>query len=222
MTTTKTFMFTSHRPQSLGGFGENELNEWVQAALRLACARLRSRGFRRAISGMALGTDPWGAEAAMDAGLRVVAAVPCRDQQSVWPLESQTRYLRLLRQCSEVEYVHDEPYVRGCLQERNSWMLDRAELMVAVWDGLRSGGTWDTVSKVRARGVPVWVKRTEEAVIGALIPDGDEDDADGQDAPAAQPGRISTACCPRASDVRAGERNLAASIGPEKQLTPAL
>lgn len=166
MTTTRTFMFTGHRPQSLGGFGESELNEWVQAALRLTCARLRSRGFRRAISGIALGTDQWGAQAALDAGLRVVAAVPCRDQQSVWPLESQTRYLGLLRQCSEVEYVHDGPYVRGCLDKRNSWMLDRAELVVAVWDGRRSGGTWDTVRKARARGVPVWVINPRRRSIG--------------------------------------------------------
>jgi uncharacterized phage-like protein YoqJ len=37
------------------------------------------------------------------------------------------------------------------MQVRNQWMVDHAMVVMAVWDGKQSGGTWNCIQYARQR-----------------------------------------------------------------------
>ena len=52
--------------------------------------------------------------------------------------------------------VLNETYAPGCFHQRNRYMVDKADCVIAVWDGT-PGGTGYTVAYAREKGVPVTV-----------------------------------------------------------------
>lgn len=162
--------FTGHRPDKIGGYGSEDapVTIAVRAALareisQLAAAHPDGVTF---YSGMAQGVDTWAGEsviAARDGGLpvRLVAVVPFVGHHTRWPAAAQDRFFRLLRAADERVYVRGEvpvdrpvAHVRQWLFERNRWMVDHADLVIAVWDG-SSGGTAHCVEYARRRGLRV-------------------------------------------------------------------
>ena len=66
------------------------------------------------------------------------AAIPCRSQADRWNIVSKKRYNRLLLLCDKVTYVN-EAYTKNCMMERNIYMIDNSDYVVAVWNGKPSG-----------------------------------------------------------------------------------
>ena len=66
------------------------------------------------------------------------AAIPCRSQADRWNIVSKKRYNRLLLLCEKVTYVY-EAYTKNCMMERNIYMIDNSDYVVAVWNGKPSG-----------------------------------------------------------------------------------
>lgn len=95
------------------------------------------------ISGMALGIDTLFAKIAMENHIPLIAAIPCLGQSSVWPDKSRIVYQHLLEYAKEKIVISDK-YTATCMQERNIWMVDNCDLLIAVWDG-SSGGTANCV-----------------------------------------------------------------------------
>lgn len=133
------FAATGHRPCKLGGYGDDVFNRLTA----LARAHLSERQPSSTISGMALGWDQAFAQASVDLGIPFIAAVPFDGQERRWPKESWPRYRRLLDAATAVEIVSDIPGTRA-LQKRNEWMVDRADGIVALWDG-SWGGTFNCI-----------------------------------------------------------------------------
>ena len=146
--------FTGHRPQRLP-WGDREqdprclaLKQMIASAVDLAAAR----GCRTFLCGMALGCDTYFAEAVLAReGLQLEAVIPCPGQADRWPGPDRARYEKLLLQCSRLT-VFEASYSEGCMLRRNRAMVDRADLLISVWDG-SSGGTGETVRYARERGV---------------------------------------------------------------------
>lgn len=44
---------------------------------------------------------------------------------------------------------------RSCYQRRNEYMVDKSDLVLAVWNGERAGGTWNTIEYAKSAGKPV-------------------------------------------------------------------
>lgn len=112
----------------------------------------------RVISGMALGWDMALAEAALGLGIPLVAAVPFKGQESVWPQDAQRRYAALLGLAAEVVYVCKPGYEAWKYQRRNEWMTDRCDVLLALWNGT-PGGTANCVRYAQKKGkkiVNVW------------------------------------------------------------------
>jgi len=42
-----------------------------------------------------------------------------------------------------------------CMHNRNRYMVDHADQVLAIWDGSESGGTWSTVKYARTKGKPI-------------------------------------------------------------------
>lgn len=135
--------FTGHRPQKLGGFAlDNPMRLAIQEALAKKLTELKVKS---AISGMALGVDQWAVEVCIALGIPFTAAVPFKGQESVWQPDQKYRYAQLLAKAQEIVVVSDEPYRPALMQIRNEWMVDHCDLLIAVWNGDKQGGTYNCV-----------------------------------------------------------------------------
>ena len=132
---------TSHRPDKLGGYDNDTLNKLIAIAREY----MRENVVTKVISGMALGWDMAFAIAALKEGLPLECAVPFKGQESVWSEESKKIFNYILSEADEITYVCDEGYESWKMQTRNEYMVDKCDILVAMWDGSEKGGTWNCV-----------------------------------------------------------------------------
>ena len=112
---------------------------------------------------MALGCDTYFAETVLEKKsqhpeLILEAVLPCPGQADRWKPEDRHRYEALLLQCDRVTVLEDA-YSEGCMFRRNQELVDRADLLISVYDGA-GGGTGNTVQYARKCGgpiLPVWL-----------------------------------------------------------------
>lgn len=149
-----TACFTGHRPDVLGGYDESaELNLAVKAWLHDAVGRLIAKGFDTFISGGALGVDQWAADAVLAyPEAKLIIALPFASYGSNWPPNSQERLKALCDKAFKVEVVCEGGYEAWKNHERNKFMVDRAGVVVAVWNNSGDGGTASCVRYAFGRG----------------------------------------------------------------------
>jgi len=147
----KTVSVTGHRPDKVGGYDIT-----VRRALgAFAAEQLLQIAPDQVITGMALGWDQAVAGACVLIGIPFVAAIPFSGQARRWPQEAQDRYYRLMECAYDRVTVCDEFVpVNRALQKRNEWMVDRADEVIALWDG-SFGGTHNCITYANKKGVPV-------------------------------------------------------------------
>ena len=154
---------TGHRPSKLPcGYEEYPAaSQWGKRLLASLVAQIEKavdeHGEVTVLSGMALGADQIWALAAVEAkrkGLPVkfVACVPCYRYEAKWPSASQANYRKLLEKADSVVYVHKGDYNFRCLDQRNRYMVDNADLLIAVFDGSPSG-TRNCIRYAESKGV---------------------------------------------------------------------
>ena len=134
-------------------------SDFSKEELRAALRALAAAGVRTFLCGMALGFDLLCAEEVLllreELPVRLVACIPCADQAARYPKSARERYERILDRCDERAVLH-ERYCDGCMFERNRYMVDRADLLLAYFTG-RRGGTKYTVGYAEKRGIPVYL-----------------------------------------------------------------
>lgn len=151
---------TGHRPPKLGGYGPDVYSRLVDLADRWLD---HGTDVTEVISGGALGWDQALAEAALRNKLPLVMALPFPGFEDRWPAASKTHLHSLMHRASKVVFVCDPGYAGRKMQERNEWMVDRADVVLALWDG-STGGTGNCVRYANKVGKPVenlwseWVK----------------------------------------------------------------
>lgn len=144
----ETLHVTGHRPKDLGGYDPKDpTNAWLINATVEVLRQLKTAGFKRFITGMALGYDQWSLEAALKVGgFYLIAAVPCAGQESRWPQSSKDQYYSLLEKCDEVHVLADNYSVQA-MHSRNEWMVERAVLTLAAYTvGKTAGGTYNCLT----------------------------------------------------------------------------
>jgi uncharacterized phage-like protein YoqJ len=125
---------TGHRLNRLGYGAE------VEKRLEdLAIAALKKVKATRVITGMAVGWDMALARGAMALELPFVAAVPCLEHDSRWSAAVKAEYQKMLSNASEVVLVSNAPFSSRVMQIRNEWLVDRCEMLLALWNGDPSG-----------------------------------------------------------------------------------
>lgn len=141
---------TGHRPDKLGGYSEA-----IDSRLRhLARTAIETLEPSQCISGMALGWDMAFAEAAIEVGVPLCAALPFVGQESLWPEASQRRYAGILARAASVVTVCPPIYSAKKMILRDEWMVDNADMLLALWNGTR-GGTYHTVHYAERRKLPI-------------------------------------------------------------------
>ena len=142
---------TGHRPDKLGPNGYTD--DTFSALIRLARDWLQEHQPDKVISGMALGWDQALAQAALDLRISLIAAVPFEGFGNRWPEAAQYRCVAMLGAASEVHIVHPYPGTIA-LHLRNEWIVDRADMMLALWDG-SWGGTFNCLRYAEKKRVQV-------------------------------------------------------------------
>lgn len=157
---------TGHRPDKLGGYS-NIIATRLEA---LARSHFEAHRPSRVISGLALGWDQAVARAAIDLGIPLTAAMPFEGFDRRWPDSSRCRLDKILEAAAEIVVCHPFPAPTLALQIRNEWMVDRADEMLALWDG-SWGGTFNCIQYAEKRGRPVenlwsrWVDLYQEMML---------------------------------------------------------
>ena len=133
---------TGHRPGKLYGYNLSEpeytiLKEKFKYILRKYKAT-------KVYTGMALGTDTIFANAVIDLKkeglhIKLVAVLPCANQDKKWSKKDQKRYQEILQAADEVIQLSEKEYRPELMRIRNRWLVDHADMLIAVWDGSNSG-----------------------------------------------------------------------------------
>lgn len=131
--------FTGHRELPAVGAIAEHTKERIRALI--------NDGVTEFISGGAVGYDLLAAELclaekASSPEIRLVIAVPCPEQDRYYSEENQRRYRAVLSRADEVVLV-SEHYFNGCMQVRDRYMVDRADVVVAYCTKT-TGGTYYT------------------------------------------------------------------------------
>ena len=145
--------FTGHRPDKME-FGEKEIKPLLEKAIDEAI----SKGFVTFITGMAMGTDIWAAEIVLDRRkkndhIHLICALPHPGFENRRSFVEKMKFSKIIKNADLVKEINDH-YFTGCYQVRNEWMVDRSNLVIAVFNGQKSG-TKNTVDYAKKKNVQV-------------------------------------------------------------------
>lgn len=141
---------TGHRPNKLGGYGQEAFDKLIS----IAKDYLIQRGNVKVISGMALGWDTALAIAALKLKLPLIAAIPFKGQETKWPEDSQAIYNKIIERAYRVVIVNPGTYHPHKMQLRNEWMVDHCDEVLAMFDGSK-GGTYNCIKYAEKQGKPI-------------------------------------------------------------------
>jgi len=152
---------TGHRPEGFPfpyGFDNDRFNTYL-CILEDTVEELMYEGYTHFISGMADGVDldfAWYVRSLSNnfEGIIFESALPYPLRPS--SISSEEDCLRRTLVCESEKVTEVSPkYFRGCMQKRNRYMVDNADLVLAVWNGEKHGGTWYTINYARKKGKPI-------------------------------------------------------------------
>ena len=157
----KTVAFTGHRPEKLPwGNNDNSADALMyKFRLREALEYLIGVGYVNFMSGAARGFDTIAAEIVISLRevypwIRLTVVLPCADQAAHWSSEERARWENIVHNSDHVETMA-RTFDRGCMFRRNRYLVDNADMLLAAYDGVSSGGTAMTLDNARKCGVKV-------------------------------------------------------------------
>lgn len=147
----KTCCFTGHR--KLPGYKLDHIMKRLEHEVETLIAQ----GVTTFISGGALGFDQIAAsliaEKKKEQNIRLVFALPCRNQNEFWSADQKRLYRELLTKADEIIYVSEE-YYDGCMKKRNHHMVDLSAYCICACL-YSASGTGQTVKYARQKGLRV-------------------------------------------------------------------
>lgn len=159
----RTLAFVGHGPRKLGSFAaDSSTARWVRVQLAHAVLRAYRRHFRYFLSSGAPGAARWAIELLRAGSLEINTG-----RQPATRVELREIRLTVARACpSEVSSeelegvdavidVGDDPCTPEARCRRDEWMIDRADALVAVWNG-SGGAVFRSVQYARTHDVPVY------------------------------------------------------------------
>ena len=160
----KSCCFTGHRPKSLPW--QNNENDARCAALKskikfAAESLIVEQGCEHFISGMAQGADMICAEVILALKniyphIKLECAIPNRAFTERWLPADLRRYASILTRADCINFISESKcYSKSALMLRNIYMVDRADVIIAVYADGQTGGTLNTISYAEHKGKQV-------------------------------------------------------------------
>lgn len=156
--------FTGHRPESLpyGDGGQDTAYCRMKELLLREIKYWASQGCETFYGGVARGMDIVFGEQVLLAkqqghpGIKLVGVIPFEEQAATWSEAWRSRYFSLMSK-SDDEVLISAHYTKDCYHRRNRYMVDNADVLIAVYNGSDSGGTAYTVRYANQKGKMVVV-----------------------------------------------------------------
>ncbi|MFP3906149.1 MAG: ribonuclease H [Acidimicrobiales bacterium] len=129
-----------HRPPALGGYDDNPVARGVRRSLvEILGARRELDPDLVVVSGLRLGAEQLGAEAAIEVGLPLVAVLPHPDPDARWPPPARRHFAELLDAAAETvtleRKIPDTTQAAGAsLARRDAWLARNVASAILVWD----------------------------------------------------------------------------------------
>lgn len=129
------------RPPELGGYDANPIADTVGRRLQeILAAKDRIEPDLHVVSGLRLGAEMIGAEAAVADGLPLVVVLPFPDPDAPWPSSSRRRFAQLCDAATTVitlerKVPDSKAKVGGSLRRRDAWLARNLDEAIVVWDG---------------------------------------------------------------------------------------
>lgn len=154
----KTVCFTGHRPQILKFLWNEECEMCKNLKMQIKntiTELIEKENATHFISGMALGVDMICAEIVLELKktypqITLECAIPCETQAAKWTEKYRDRYFNTII-ASDKETLLQTHYTADCMMKRNKYMVDKSDIVVAVWNGSK-GGTANTVNYAKQSG----------------------------------------------------------------------
>lgn len=135
---------TGHRPGRIAG-QEQDIKKWIIDCI----GRLDYKeDIEEAYCGMAMGTDQIFANVAEAMNVPLICCYPYR-RDNFHPAEQ-----RINAKAKDVRFI-SEQYSKKVYWIRDKYMVDNCDVLLAVFDGEKVGGTWITVDYAQKIGKPV-------------------------------------------------------------------
>ena len=157
--------FTGHRPNKLGGYQwGNKIQKEVSKEIEKVILEIIEKTKEKEIvfySGGAIGVDQIAFEVVdglkeviwfidEDITIKNNIAIPFKDQDRLWRINDKERYKSQKKRADNVIYVDTEKgyevsgteegkYDARKMQKRNEYMVDNSDILIAVFDGSKSG-----------------------------------------------------------------------------------
>lgn len=118
---------------------------------------IEEKGVTTFYTGMAEGIDIWAAQCVIELkktyDLTLIAAIPFLGQEEKWSKADKELYHNVLEKCDE-RIILSTRYYDRCLLIRNEYMVDRSDILLAVFNG-SYGGTKYTVDYAAKKGLEI-------------------------------------------------------------------
>lgn len=144
--------FTGHR---------NVEDDFDAVAFKKFLETVLSDGVDTFYCGMAMGFDLIAAETVLSIKkskpqIKLIACVPCKNQEKYYPKEDKRRYLTIVEACDDVIILRDH-YYNGCMLARDRFMVDNCGSVIAYYRNDVGGGTAYTVFYARSKNRKLYV-----------------------------------------------------------------
>ena len=134
---------TGHRPQRLNG-QEEDVARWISDQLAK-----REDEIEEVYSGMAQGADQMFAKIAQELELPVICCYPYK-RKNFYHNERE-----IIDKAEDVRFISEKYTGNKVYWLRDKYMVDNCDLLLAVFDGVKEGGTWLTIEYANRIGKPI-------------------------------------------------------------------
>ena len=148
----KTCCCTGHRPKGFPfqyGIDKLKHNTYLLTLEEKIKFVIAEYGITNFISGMAIGVDLDFAEIVLKLRniypITLECAIPCPNQTFKWNNADKLRYENILKGADEINLI-SKRYSPECMLMRNRYMVDKSNVVIAVFNGIKQGGTWYTIN----------------------------------------------------------------------------
>lgn len=129
------------RPVELGGYGENPVAAATRERLvAILAGQAQLHPDLQVLTGLGLGAESLGAEAAGQVGIPFVAVLAYPEPDAPWPAEARRRFAQLAGKAAAVITLQgrrpDSKQAAGAaLARRDAWLARHADEAIVVWNG---------------------------------------------------------------------------------------
>lgn len=78
--------------------------------------------------------------------LKLHCVLPCKNYNS------SHKYYRKIKNDADEWIELSDKFYKGCDNVRDQYMVEHCDILLAIWDGNKSGGVWSTICKAKKAG----------------------------------------------------------------------